>query len=107
MTNHSFEATRIAAANARKKAKDVRKKWLHLGSLAQRDIEFGLALQGLDEAIHDLTPFVADNSAYRSDAEREIGDCHGVKGGLYRLGQSERPPTRTIRVCPTSGASLN
>ena len=84
MTNHSFDATRIAAANARKNAKDIRKKWQHLESSAQRDVEFGLALQALDEAIHDLTPFVADDSAYRTDAEREIGDCHGVRGGVYR-----------------------
>jgi hypothetical protein len=84
MTIDSFDATRIAATNARKKAKDIRKKWQHLEPSAERDVEFGMALQGLDDAIHTLNAFVAENSAYRKDAEREIGDCYGVKGGAYR-----------------------
>jgi tetratricopeptide (TPR) repeat protein len=84
MTNESFETTRIAAARARKQAKTIRSKWKYLGPSDQRDAEFGTSLQDLDNAIEALIPFASGGSAYRQDAEREIGDCHGVNGGAYR-----------------------
>ena len=84
MTNESFEAARIAAGTARKAAKAIRSKWKHVEFSTDRDAEFGAALQDLDKAIQGLLPFASDKSAYRKDAEREIGDCHGVKGGVYR-----------------------
>jgi hypothetical protein len=84
MTNESFEAARIAAGAARKQAKAVRTKWKRGGPSEQRDEEFGVALQDLDKMIQGLLPFASDQSAYHKEAEREIGDCHGVKGGTYR-----------------------
>lgn len=84
MTNTTFDAVRIAAANARKKAKDIRRKWQHKEASPGRDAEFEATLKGLDAAIVGLKTFVSANSIYRRDAEREIGDCHGVKGGAYR-----------------------
>ena len=84
MTNRSFDETRIAAANARKQAKEIRKKWENQERSDRRDTEFSLALRGLDDAIQNLSLFVSESSAYRTDAEREIGDSHGVRGGVYR-----------------------
>jgi tetratricopeptide (TPR) repeat protein len=84
MTNESFEVARIAAATARRRAKAIRSKWKLVELSAQRDAEFGAALQDLDKAIEALLPFASDTSAYRKDAEREIGDCLGVQGGAYR-----------------------
>lgn len=84
MTNTTFDAARIAAVNARKTAKDIRKKWQHEEASPERDAEFKVAVGGLNDGIKDLEEFVSANSAYRRDAEREIGDCHGVIGGAYR-----------------------
>ena len=83
MSSEGFDAVRIGAGNARKQAKDTRRKWKNQPS-PQRDLDFEAALRNLDEAIERLTPFASEGSAYRKDAEREIGDCYGVQGGTYR-----------------------
>jgi hypothetical protein len=84
MTNESFEPIRIATSTAKRQAKKTRTKWKGAGPSAERDLEFDAEVKNLDAAIQALRPFADENSAYRKEAQREIGDCHGVMGGVYR-----------------------
>lgn len=84
MTPPSFAELRTMAENARADAKAVRKKWETVGQLGDRNEDFERVLKQLDSVIQFLESWRGDASAFRSEAARETGDCHGVRGGTLR-----------------------
>lgn len=84
MTTDSFEALRIRAELARKEAKSIRLQWKNRVASDERNAAFQCAINGLDEVIADLGEWREEQSAFRKEAEREVGDCLGGKGGTYR-----------------------
>lgn len=84
MTPPTFAELQATALNARKRAKAVRKEWKDREPGENRDDAFRAAVKELDDVVLVLKGWRGEDSPYRRDAERDIGDCLGVKGGTYR-----------------------
>jgi hypothetical protein len=84
VSSPTFAEVQSSALNAKNRAKNVRKDWKAKEPGRSRDAAFTTAVNDLDAAVAALRDWGAVESPYRKDAEREIGDCLGVKGGTCR-----------------------
>ena len=80
----TFAEVQARALSAKQNAKAVRNKWRDQPESAARASDFEAAIAELTEVVKALRDWSATESAYRREADREIGDCLGVEGGTYR-----------------------
>ena len=84
MSAPTFASVQSQAQKARSSAKSVRNDWKKREPGDARDSAFAAAVNELDHVVASLEVWRAEDSPFRKDAERETGDCLGVKGGTCR-----------------------